>query len=211
MLDLYLIRHGQSTANEKPFIVGGQTNGAELTVKGGRQAVALGKRLLEDKIGFDAVYSSTAVRAKQTAVLACRQMGFPAGRIMYSPSLLEQSMGDWEGKSKARVYTAEVRHALNMNNWLYLPPNGESWRDVETRMHYFIQKLVPKTGRKTVALFTHGMAIKCFLKGVMEYSASTAIKMKVSNTAICQAAYDSHGWRVIRINDFAHLKGPIIS
>jgi broad specificity phosphatase PhoE len=209
MLDLYLIRHGQSTANEKPFIVGGQTNGAELTVKGGSQAAALGKRLLEERVDFDSVYASTAVRAKQTAVIACQYMGFPASKIRYSNSLLEQCLGDWEGKSKSRVYTPEVRLAINMNTWLYRPPNGESWRDVEARMHYFIQKLVPKEGRNTVALFTHGMAIKCFLKGLMECSSATAYKMQIHNTSITEAVYDAHGWRVVRINDHAHLPKKI--
>jgi broad specificity phosphatase PhoE len=66
MLDLWLIRHGETTWNAEKRIQGHMDS--PLSVLGIRQVNALAKRLSNKK--FDAIYSSDSGRAIQTATIA---------------------------------------------------------------------------------------------------------------------------------------------
>ena len=72
--EIYLIRHGESTMNAKPELIGGRSPSATLTATGKRQARALGVHLRSLGVDFDAVYSSPLERAKQTAFSLCQVM-----------------------------------------------------------------------------------------------------------------------------------------
>jgi len=76
-----LIRHAESAMNTAPHLIGGQSNAAPLTSNGERQSSRLGARLKIDQLRFDAVYTSTAVRAVETARLMMENAGMK-GAIM---------------------------------------------------------------------------------------------------------------------------------
>ena len=97
MLDLYLIRHAESEMNVQEHLIGGRNDAVNLSPKGELQAWYLGKRFREDRIQFDYIYSSTAVRAQRTAQIVCQEIKYPLDRIIYSTALLELDQGDWEG------------------------------------------------------------------------------------------------------------------
>jgi len=81
-------------------------------VKGTHQASLLGKRLAFDRVRFDHVYTSTAVRAITTAEIALRTAGPAVAsstvQVEHDEALLEQNQGDWEGKERKDVYTPQV-------------------------------------------------------------------------------------------------------
>ena len=110
---LLLVRHAESELNVLPHILGGQHNHVPLTRKGVHQATLLGHRLKFDKIDFDHVYTSTAVRAKMTAKIALETAGLKEKtNVSHSETLLEQTQGEWEGKDRADVYTPEVHQEM---------------------------------------------------------------------------------------------------
>jgi broad specificity phosphatase PhoE len=208
-LDLYLIRHAESHANHDTGIVGGRQNESPLSPLGERQAAALGKRLAADGIWFDEVYASTAVRAYQTASIACKELGISA--ITSMDDLLELSQGAFERQPRAAVYTPEVMAQIKADQWEFRPPGGESQRDVEERMLRWVQQhALPKYEdgkRHAIAVFSHGMSIKCLLRGIMGFEPKITYSMVLDNTGIAELRYGKRGWHPIRINDCAHLAG----
>nr|WP_241781106.1 histidine phosphatase family protein [Lactococcus lactis] len=89
MLEIYLIRHGQTKWNLENKMQGSLNS--DLTVEGVKQAVSLGKEL--NKHYFDHIYSSTSPRALETSRLI-----FGDEKKTSSDLLGEIAMGAWEGK-----------------------------------------------------------------------------------------------------------------
>jgi len=207
MIDLYLIRHAKSEANETPHLITGRSNHSPLSEKGERQAHLLGERFRDEGITFDDVYSSTAVRTQETAKIVCSYIGFSLDGIVANDDFLELDQGDWVGRDRNEIYTPEVLQKINSNNWQFRPPNGESQKEVEDRMYARIEQDVLQQVDQDlrVAVFGHGMAIKCFLRRVMEFTPNITYRIWIKNTGITQLHYKEDGWYPIRINDSSHL------
>ena len=103
---LYFIRHAESEANLIFAIICGQNIPSVLSPLGNEQAVLLGKRLKYQNIKFDYIFSSTAIRAKQTADIVLKIMNIDTSKLITTNALLEQSQGMWEGMNrKFMLYT----------------------------------------------------------------------------------------------------------
>ena len=97
-LELWLIRHGETTHNFERRIQG--QFDSELTELGVAQAEKLATRLKHQS--FDAVYSSDLKRAHNTAKLA-----LPGADIMLDKRLREISFGSLEDKTQAELTDEE--------------------------------------------------------------------------------------------------------
>jgi len=209
MLDIYLIRHAESEMNNNRHLIGGRSNSTPLSDRGVCQADLLGRRLKESGVFFNNVYSSSAERTLKTAINVGLHLGFSLDNIVVTSKILELDQGDWEGKSREQVYTPETLSRINTDNWKFTPPNGESQKNVEDRMLRWLEEYVlskyPK--EETTGIFTHGMAIKCLLRGIMDFSPSLTYKINLDNTSITRLKYGERGWNILTINDTAHLLG----
>ena len=112
MIELYLIRHGQSDMNMRPEFVCGRSNDSRLTAKGIMQSKYLGKRLKNEGVVFDQVYVSNAVRAEMTADIVMKTLGMPLEGKIYDCSLDEMTHGGWDGKPRTEVLTEEFEKNL---------------------------------------------------------------------------------------------------
>ena len=232
-LRLLLFRHGESAMNVQQGVIGGQSNDAILTTKGEKQAKALGKRLRRDGLVFDRLYSSTAVRAKQTAMLACAELK-GKHHVIETREVLELCQGEWTGLARSVVYDEAFLKKIEQEQMFFRPPgfsqvdsytdkdgrltapSGESQFDVEIRVARFVDKLldgctVPADSLLTVGVFMHGMAIRCFLRRILGAGPASAVHMDTANTSITELRYDPRdhnlgGWHVVRVNDAAHLE-----
>lgn len=85
VISLYLIRHGESEMNldERRGLVGGRCSSSPLTQKGSEEARKLGSYLGRRGKKFDYVFSSTAVRALNTAKLSLSEMGLTTDTIQH--------------------------------------------------------------------------------------------------------------------------------
>lgn len=205
---LVLIRHAQSEANTRLEFVGGQVNETPLTEKGIRQAELLGKRLLKQQTQFAEVHSSIAVRAAQTARLACQFAGFDTARIQYTDRLVEMLQGEWTGKPRLEVYNPEMLAIINQNPWEFKPPQGESQRDVEERAWGYLEENVfSRTWQPEdlVAVFAHGIVIKCIIKRFLSSSPAMTWRINIENTSLTTFHLRENGWFIDCINDFGHL------
>ena len=209
MLDLYLIRHAESEMNNRSDLIGGRTNHTPLSEKGKRQATLLGRRFHDSGVFFDNFYSSTARRTVETAEIVIEQLGRSIDEVVQTQILLELDQGDWEGKPRIEIYTPEVLQAINSDNWNFTPPNGESQRTVEERMLGWVDKNLISRYKtdSTVGGFTHGVSVKCLLRGIMGFSPKITYKITLDNTSITRLKYSETGWHLLAINDISHLFG----
>lgn len=208
MLDVYFIRHAESVGNVNNHLIGGQSNHYPLTPRGEAQARKLGERLKAEGIAFDEVHSSPAVRALATAEIVCDRLPFPKEEILQSAQLLELSQGIWEGKVRKDHHTPAVIQQMRMDPD-FLPPEGESQRMVEDRMfEWLAQALGNQNGvSRTLGVFSHGMAIKCLIRRLLEAAYHSPYYTILYNTSVTRIQFFSDSWHIERFNDHAHLHG----
>jgi broad specificity phosphatase PhoE len=222
---LLLIRHGESEFNLSPHLIGGQTNSAALTLKGQFQAKRLGIRLANEAIQFDEIYSSTAVRAFETARISLsecshwRSVHRPSQPLIIPPvvqreEFLEQSQGDWEGQERAKVYTPARIAEMAQSHIRFQPPNGESLQMVQDRAIKVLQPAIEQGKTKSITLkrpysiglYAHGGTIRTLLQHYLGLEERFTWLLHQDNTAINEILFDARGIAGVRINDAAHWK-----
>ena len=210
MINIYLIRHAESMGNVNHHLIGGQSNHYPLTERGRDQARRLGIRLQKEGLSFDSVYASVAVRAKQTCQIVCGHVGFAFEEVELTDQIVELGQGDWEGKVRKEIYTPERRAEVISNSYYFKAPNGESQKEVCDRMenwlHAAIQDLDPAEDWN-VAGFSHGFAIKCLFKRLMDSDPTMTYRTIVHNTSLTCFQFNGKRWLLERLNDHTHILG----
>jgi probable phosphoglycerate mutase len=140
-LNLYLIRHGETTWSLTHQHTG--RTDIPLTEHGEEQARQLGKRLRG--LPFSHVWSSPSRRAQKTCALAGLDQ-----TAEIEPDLAEWNYGDYEGERTADI--RQVRPGWNI--FRDGCPGGESPGQVSARADRLIAHLRKLDGK--VALFSHG-------------------------------------------------------
>lgn len=221
-----IIRHGESDMNTMRGRICGRSKNTQLTEKGRLQAEACGKRLKRIVGKFDEAYTSPLERAHETAEIALFAMDDKV-QLVRSSNLEELSMGCWTGLSRDSVYIPGIIEDITREGPFHRAPGvdeddvpGESQMDVEERFAAFMNEIIQKKeGRKDcakVVIFTHGIAIRCFLRRILGAGPLAALHLDVANTSITEVEYrpyarydyksDLAGWHLIRMNDAAHLE-----
>ena len=181
-MELILIRHGQSEANA--------INGAgdvmftgrwecNLTEYGIQQAMAL--RDAPCLMGVERVYTSTSLRARQTA--AC--FAEPA-QIVADPRLQERSLGQFEGQAIAEIrrdpayrpYFTEPAWMDFRHGFGARAPGGENYQDVCVRVAGFLEELRRAPFQK-VAIVSHLCAIRCMVRVLTGCSEAQTLQLAV--------------------------------
>jgi broad specificity phosphatase PhoE len=212
---LTLIRHGQSTVNMTPEIMG-QRADVQLSAKGKKQAEALRNRFNNEGENFDYVFASPYTRALDTAKIATGNKQ----NIILAEDLREYDAGTWLDANRKEVLTDHVVHKMNVLHSNFLPPDGESLTQVERRASKWLEDNIlynkvisdwaidARDNKKcpiNIACFSHGMTIKCLLHYIMGFDKSFTWKVTIENTSISKLYFGKDGWRLISINDYAHL------
>lgn len=149
VLELWLIRHGQTEANARQEFAG--WSDVALTEQGRAEARALRGRLEaaaeSGARGFDGVWASDLQRAVHTARLAF-------GEPRVDVRLREMNFGELEGRGWNQADEAVRRALLDFGR--FDAPGGETGAAFRARVHGFLDELAP--GRHL--LFTHGGLIR---------------------------------------------------
>lgn len=218
MLLVHLIRHAESTANVGT-IIGGVD--ARLTPKGIAQAQTLGAYADRATWCFDAVYSSPYPRAVATARSVCEAINFHEDIVLDS-RLVEIGRGEWDGRQVDDVITAEVRAEMQQRGLEYRTPGGESMLEVGERMYQWLEdarathgagitapdpwRVHADTGVScSVAVFTHGHAIRCLLQKLFGFDATAVRYMRVDNTSVTTLRWNGEGWGLDCLNALPHM------
>ena len=88
--DFYFIRHGESQSNVTPGIAAGINFDAPMTERGHQQAEAVGRRLADEGVQFEKIYTSSLVRAVQTTEGMLRGMGIEGTDFVKVDEIIER-------------------------------------------------------------------------------------------------------------------------
>lgn len=202
------VRHGETTWNKSHLLQGSRD--IPLSANGKRQAHAVAEALKDFPI--DALYSSPLSRAFFTAqAISKHHPGIP---IVRHPDILEQDFGEYEGKPYEQA-TLLYQNGSWEESWLYPDRRvmgGESLHDVETRLHRFFRQALRKHRGKTIAVVSHGNAIRIALTALVGLPFPYLNTVRLGNTAISMIEYDGKiPGTVLFINFHGHLKESPLS
>lgn len=159
---IYVVRHGQTAWN-----IAGRRQGrsdSPLTELGIAQAVAVGRALRRELDGENgvALVCSPLGRARVTARIVCRELGFRDSAIAVDPLLAEYDQGEWEGftaaEIEARYPGLQARRAAE--KWSFAIPGGESYADAHARARRW---LGAREEEGTTIAVTHEMLSRTLL------------------------------------------------
>ena len=201
MTKIYLIRHAEAEGNLYRRIQG-HWDGS-ITPLGLQQIDALAQRFRREHI--DALYCSNLSRARATAEAITRYHDIPA---VATPRLTEICMGVWEGRAWGDVeheFPEQMRY-FNTDPDRWSVPGCEPFRDVQKRMKRAMSDLAARHDGQTIALVSHGMAIRAYLCTVLGIPNSEMATLPYGdNTSVSLLLVDGDNTTVEYYNDNRHL------
>lgn len=157
MTTIYLIRHS------KPMKVNNTFNSDSLQIQNEKSSLSIeGEQLAQEKLNkkefdnIDVLFSSNFVRTIQTAKYLAAKNNI---KINIISDLGERKFGinSWDELPE----NFERKQFLDEN---YKLGNGESQKDVRTRMYTIIMNIINKYPNKRIAIVSHATAISYLLK-----------------------------------------------
>ncbi|MCI8697730.1 MAG: GNAT family N-acetyltransferase [Oscillospiraceae bacterium] len=201
MTTIYLIRHGQAEGNL--YRRCHSWHNGLLTLKGREQLKALEKRF--EDVHFDAVYSSDLYRAMSTAGAIYRPRGLA---LRVDPALREIGAGVWEDVPWGQLLHD---HRDSLAAFLDCRPDwqvegSETFQGVRQRMDRAIRRIAAAHPGQTVAVASHGCAIKCGLSVWLGLSLENFGQLPLSNnTGVAKLEVENGQVKVLYYNDDSHL------
>lgn len=184
-MDIILIRHGQSVANEKKLLISNELDG--LTTIGGNQSMEMAETFKRDEYLPDIIYCSPWKRAVETANIV-----FPdhLKSIIFDERLAETHpgvYGTWLEEDFNRKYPQFHQDIANKYE------GGESHLDMANRVCEWIDTEVkPKVNSKgLLVVVAHGGPISV----ILQYLLSIPIETHYPSFSVPNASYTHLIWR----------------
>ncbi len=201
MTTIYMIRHAEAEGNLYR-IVQGQHN-SFITPRGHRQIAFLAERFKD--VPLDALYSSDLRRTVTTAGAITK---YHALDMQLTPRLREISLGVCEGMSFGDMYKFDPVQMDNFNNdpdkWR--APEAETFAECTERIVSAVRDIAEANEGKTVAVVSHGMAIRSLLAYILNVKSRDIPSLPHGdNTAVSKLIYDGGAFSVEYYNDNSHL------
>lgn len=205
MTRIYLVRHAEAEGNLYRRVHGWYDS--LVTDNGYRQIAALAHRFAN--IPVDAVYSSDLFRTRTTASAIYQPGGL---ELNTRRTLREVNLGAWEDKTwgELALFDGERLRYFNATDQRWRAPEGESFQALRTRMGAAIRQTARNHPGQTVAVVSHGTAIRCALAELLGLSMEACAKLPHSdNTAVSLLEFEGDGLKVAFANDASHLPEEI--
>ena len=202
MTTVYLVRHAKSVGNTERIFQGRSNLG--LSAEGQAQLPQLAERFRT--IPLQAVYSSPLARAMQTAAAVAH---YHKLSIQPDEGLCEISAGKWEMQLFADLpvkFPEEWRYCTE-DEAHFQAPGGESIVQVYERMSNTIDRIAAQNDGKTIAVVSHGCALRCYLCHALGIPLEQISQIPLSqNTAVSKVLYEGAKIQVEYYDDLSHWK-----
>lgn len=207
MTKVYIIRHCETMGNHSKVFQGGSD--FEVSPVGEKQIAALGERFKD--IHIDAVYSSPYKRAKKTAASIADKKGL---QITENEGLREINGGIIEGKTLKEIFEnhKDLEDAWNLSPQNFHAEKGESMRSVYERVSAAFMEIVRENKDKTIAVVSHGAAIRNLLCFLIYGDIEKLIEVNwCDNTAVNLVEFDDNFKAKIKfLNSTEHLSEELL-
>ena len=201
MTTVYLIRHAEAEGNVYHRFHGWYNS--VITGNGYRQIEALSRRFAGERI--DAVYSSDLFRTMTTA----RAIYQPRGLELHAdPDLREIGGGVWEDRTWGQIHrdNAASLDAFSRADPAWHVQGSETYGAVQMRMTAALRRIAAAHEGQTVAVFSHGTAIRTVLAKFYGYPLDQIDRVPHGdNTCVSKLLFDGDTVTVEYINDNSHL------
>lgn len=199
---VYIIRHAEAEGNIYRRCHG--IYNSLLTPRAYQQLPCLAKRF--ESVPLAAVYASPLFRARTTAKAVAEPHGLS---VELRNDLHEIDMGDWED-----LPWAELPHAWPeqyakwcSRPWEAAPPHGETVMQAGERMLNEVRRLAQENAGKSIAVVTHGSAIRGALTLAHGFPPEKMNEIGWGdNTCVARLDFDENGnIDIVYENDASHL------
>ena len=152
-----------------------------LSIEGEKESAKLANSSLLAKVNV--IYSSPYVMSIGTAKYLANNLGID---INIKDNIGERVLGELGSKKIRQV--SEIQE----NDFDYRLSGGESLNDVRIRMLGFIHQILREDEDKTIAVFTHNVAITCLLSEYCDtgFNLDNRLILNYENDAIVDGAWD---------------------
>ncbi len=201
MTRIYLVRHAEAEGNLYRRVQGQYD--ALVTDRGLRQIEALAQRF--EGIHIDAVWSSDLYRTKATARAVYEPKGLP---LRTDPGLREVNVGVWEDLPWGLVgqQWREQLHFFDTSNPGWQVEGSETFELLRNRLCATLTRLAIDHDGQTLAVFSHGMAIRNALAALQGLTVAQGREVAhCDNTGVSLLEYDNGKWTIVFMNDNSHL------
>ena len=210
MLQVYLVRHGETQWNAERRIQG--QSDSPLTDKGVQQAWQVAERART--LGITHVISSDLGRTQQTARIIADACGCD---VTLEPRLRELDMGVLEKRPIDTLTETEEgwRRTLVNGTEDGRIPEGESMQELSVRMHAALAECLKLPAGSRPLLVSHGIALGCLVSTILGLPAYAERRLRLRNCSISridsqESAWRASGWVVEMAGDISHLDAPAL-
>ncbi|MGV7091963.1 2,3-diphosphoglycerate-dependent phosphoglycerate mutase GpmB [Siccibacter turicensis] len=210
MLQVYLVRHGETQWNAERRIQG-QSDSA-LTNKGEQQAQQVGERA--KALGITHIIASDLGRTRRTAEIIAAACGCD---VTLDARLRELDMGVLERRHLDSLTDEEEGWRRQLVNGTAdgRIPDGESMLELSQRMHGALNACLDLPEGSRPLLVSHGMALGCLVSTILGLPAWAERRLRLRNCSISRVDYQqspwlASGWVVETAGDISHLDAPAL-
>jgi broad specificity phosphatase PhoE len=173
---LVLIRHGETDWN----IEGRYQGQADppLNESGIAQSHILALNLAP--LGLDVLYSSPLKRATQTAEIIKVHLNLP---LYLEPRFMEIHQGKWQNRLRAEIESSypHLFKRWEDDPWQVQPPEGETLKQVQTRVYQALDELIPHHTAQSVGIVCHRIPIALIKLRYQDVDRNIVRKLKLPN------------------------------
>lgn len=189
MLNVVLVRHGQTEGNRDGLIQG--QNDSPLTVNGIKDTLVKAQKL--EKFRFNAVYCSDLGRARHTLKLLQEALkSLP--EAVYSKELREIDFGEYAGMKKEEIMPTILRHKADMRMKY---PGGESGDDLKRRVSNFFSLCFDHHENQTVLVVSHYGVMETAIRGFTDHPSN--LPVTIDAEAVYQLALDGSSSAEVKV------------
>jgi probable phosphoglycerate mutase len=209
---IILVRHGRTHLTESKRISGRGGENPGLSDLGREDAHKVAKALAE--IGnsgpwshltpISAIISSPIRRTLDTAHIISNELSLGVDII---EDLAEISFGDWDGHTNDEVKSKWASSFKEwQGSWTVTPPNGESLEIFDARVQAARREVLSRFAGKTVAVVSHVMPIRGFIRAGMDGGAAGYWRPQISPCSITIIRFwGDQAAEVVTMNATSHL------
>ncbi len=195
---LILIRHGETSKNVVKSLHG--VNDQEsLNETGKKQIQRTAIKVAEYSPSL--IYTSTEKRALESSEILSQQLNIPLNSI---EGMHERNWGTLTGKLWNEIKVVLDPMTLD-ERYLYVPPEGESWKAFEDRLVGAIKTIVAKHADETVIVVSHSGAIRALMPFLLAVPKEESFKYDPDNASMTIFDFDANGFTRVLVNDIDHL------
>jgi alpha-ribazole phosphatase/probable phosphoglycerate mutase len=200
MLNVYLLRHGQTQWNAEGNRYCGRTD-IPLTETGIQQAQKVRHQLAD--VVVDAIYSSPLMRAHHTAKIAGGDR-----TVICDGRLIEADFGKWEGKTKEQFIEEDP---AAWKSWQENPMTskagvtGERAADIIRRVDEFFRDMLVKHPQGNILVVGHNGINRIYLAYKLGMEVKYYRRIVQENSAITMFTLDANGEINLKLLNSKHV------